>query len=231
MPDNARTQMRGIPVLTRVGPMPDADLRPPRQERTQVAWERILDAGVAVLEEAGYPGFTIAAICARAEVTPPTIYARARNKQVLFFAVFEHGFAPVRRAQQVAFERVEAVTDSPQDAVRAVIAAIVRTTLAHADFLRPIVRRAEEDAEVAARTHEARAQIAERFRAVVLRHPDALRDTDPGRIDSCFRILFAALMTRVAQTNTLDIGARITDARLLADLQDAAERMLFRDDD
>lgn len=35
-------------------------IRPPRQERSRRAWDRVLDAGVALLEEAGYAGFTIA---------------------------------------------------------------------------------------------------------------------------------------------------------------------------
>ncbi|MCB1300487.1 MAG: TetR family transcriptional regulator [Tetrasphaera sp.] len=51
-------------------------MREPRQERTRVAWQRILDAGVAVLEDEGAGGFTIDAICARASVVPRAVYDR-----------------------------------------------------------------------------------------------------------------------------------------------------------
>ena len=57
---------------------PDADLevRPPKQRRSREAWNRVLDAGVAILEDGGYDAFTIAAVCERARVAPPAIYAR-----------------------------------------------------------------------------------------------------------------------------------------------------------
>ncbi|MEV5354955.1 hypothetical protein [Streptomyces sp. NPDC052693] len=38
----------------------DLAIRQPRQERTRQAWARILDAGVALIEEGGYEAFTIA---------------------------------------------------------------------------------------------------------------------------------------------------------------------------
>ncbi|GGC84618.1 hypothetical protein GCM10011512_09360 [Tersicoccus solisilvae] len=209
--------------------MPAGDLRPPRQERTQAAWERILDAGVAILDEHGYEGFTIASICARAGVTPPTIYARVRGKEALFFAVFEHGFEPVRRRQQEELTAAGTGTVSPQDAVRQAITAIVTTTLVHERFLRTIVHRAEDDDEIARRTRDARAGTATRFRELVLRHPEALRDAAPERIDRCFRVVFAALMARVAFGTSLDIGAETSDAEFLSDLQEIALRTLFRE--
>ena len=43
-------------------------IRPPLQQRSRRAWARILDAGVALLEEGGYEAFTIAAVCERAQV-------------------------------------------------------------------------------------------------------------------------------------------------------------------
>ena len=50
-----------------------AEVRPPRQARTRASWERVLEEGVALLEEEpGYAGLTIGALCERAGVTPPT---------------------------------------------------------------------------------------------------------------------------------------------------------------
>ena len=80
-------------------------IRPPRQERSRRAWARVLDAGVTLLEEAGYEGFTIAAVCHRAQVPPRAVYDRAPSKDALFLAVYEHGMArisSVRRAHRIA---------------------------------------------------------------------------------------------------------------------------------
>lgn len=207
----------------------DLGVRPPRQERTQVSWERILDVGVEILKESGFAGFTIAAVCERAKVTPPAIYARVRTKKALYLAVFEHGFGPIRAAQVRALDPARWADAPPADAVRGAIDAITRTSLAHEAFFREIALRAEADAEVAQRTHEARAWAADLFRDVALKQPSALRDPAPERVDACFRIIFATLMARIAVSNALDIGAARTDEELIADLQETAVRYLFPD--
>ena len=72
------------------------DVRPPLQRRSREAWQRVLDAGVELLEEGGYPAFTIAAVCDRAQVAPRALYTRVDTKDALFLAVYEHGIARVR---------------------------------------------------------------------------------------------------------------------------------------
>ena len=54
----------------------ELEVRPPKQQRSREAWNRVLDAGVAILEDGGYDAFTIAAVCERAAVAPTAIYAR-----------------------------------------------------------------------------------------------------------------------------------------------------------
>ena len=75
-------------------------IRPPRQQRTREAWSRVLDAGVALLEDGGYEAFTIAGVCQRARVAPRAIYDRAASKDALFLAVYEHGLQRVRDDNQ-----------------------------------------------------------------------------------------------------------------------------------
>ena len=76
-------------------------IRPPQQERSRRAWARVLDAGVTLLEEAGYSGFTIAAVCERAQVPPRAVYDRAPSKDALFLAVYEHGMARIRADHEI----------------------------------------------------------------------------------------------------------------------------------
>jgi len=212
-----------------VSEQPDLAVRPPQQGRTQAAWERILDAGLAILEESGYAGFTIAAICGRAGVSPPAIYARVRTKQALYFAVFEHGFAPLRARQVEALDPVRWADATAEEAARGAIAAIAWTSLAHEPFLREVARRAEEDPEVAARTHDARQWTAELFTGLMLQHPDELRSPDPEQVRACFRVVFAALMARIALPRALDVGPQVDDAAFVAHLQETAVRWLFPD--
>lgn len=50
-------------------------------------------------------------------------------------------------------------------------------------------------------------------------------------MDACFRVVFAALMARIALSNALDIGAPRSDDEVIGDLQETALRYLFRDAD
>src|SRR4051812_37000943 len=43
----------------------ELEVRPPKQERSRASWNRVLDAGVAILEDTGYDALTIAAVCER----------------------------------------------------------------------------------------------------------------------------------------------------------------------
>src|SRR3954447_25170419 len=102
----------------------DADLqvRPPKQRRSREAWNRVLDAGVAILEDGGYEAFTIAAVCERARVAPPAIYARTASKDALFLAVYEHGIARLRAEQDGLAEAGGRQGLAPPELVRAVVA-------------------------------------------------------------------------------------------------------------
>lgn len=202
-------------------------IRPPQRERTHVVWQRILDAGVAILESDGEAGFTIAAICRRANVNPPTIYARAPTKQDLFFAVFEHGFESVRRDTEDLL-RHAGPGYAPAGVIREGVAAVALVTLRHEAFLRAIVRCAEVDSEVSLRTRESRAITAQRFRQHILQVGEGLRVTEPDRIDAGFRIVFAALLTRVTTPSSLDLGEPISDDDFIADLQEIAESYFLK---
>jgi len=209
------------------GVMSELEVRPPKQERTQAAWERVLDSGIALLADCGYDGFTIAAICGRARVTPPAIYARVSGKRALFLAVFEHGFGPIRQRQQLALDPAGWQGKSPDAVVRGAIEAMVRTSLPHASFLRPVIWRAELDAEIAARTREARVGVAGRFRELMLHLPEASQRADAERIDMTFRLVFAALMARIAYPTVLDTGRLLSDDEFVADLQELGASLIL----
>src|SRR4051795_6101962 len=118
----------------------DADLgvRPPKPQRSRDAWNRVLDAGVALLEDGGYDAFTIAAVCERASVAPPAIYARTTSKDALFLAVYEHGIARLRAEQDVFTDGTRWAGLSAADRVRAAVAEMVGISLRHQRFLRAV---------------------------------------------------------------------------------------------
>ena len=208
---------------------PDLEIRPPRQRRSRAAWERVLDAGVAILEDDGYEAFTIAAVCARASVAPPAIYARTTSKDALFLAVYEHGVARLRDAQLVFAERDRWVGLPPPDLVRAAVAEMVGISLRHERFLRAVVLVSAAHPEVRRRGARYSQELGERFAAVVLAGAGgAVTHRDPGAaVRTCFGATFAASVLRVAYGPGFATGAPVDDATFVADLGDLAVRHLL----
>src|SRR3954451_3222966 len=156
----------------------DLEVRPPKQRRSREAWNRVLDAGVAILEEAGYDAFTIAAVCERARVAPPAIYARTASKDALFLAVYEHGIARLRADQEVFADTARWADLPPADLVREAVAEMVGISLRHQPFLRAVVLISAAHPEVQRRGSRYSRELGEQFGRVVARVVDEMSQDD-----------------------------------------------------
>ena len=177
----------------------NTSVRAPRQKRSREAWSRVLDAGVELLSERGYDGFTISAICDAAGVAPRFIYDRVDNKEDLFLAVYEHGLGRVR-AGQSELERPERWADLTPDAlVRGAIGEVGARFRENADFLRAVVLLSTSVAEVAKRGAAYRAEFEDQFVGLLSRIVDDIHHDDPlSAMRYCFDTAFAAWVVRVA---------------------------------
>ncbi|MFI6517586.1 TetR/AcrR family transcriptional regulator [Spirillospora sp. NPDC050679] len=187
--------------MTSESPAGDAGLRvrPPRQERSRQVWARILDAGVAIIEEGGHEAFTIAAVCERAGVAPPTVYARVDTKEALFLAVYEHGIARVGADQAVFGDHRRWDGSAPERLVAEAVAELAGLFFRHARFLRAVVLISGAHPEVKRRGSAHSRRLGEEFTAVLLRAADRIAHPDPAAAaHACFTMLFSALVVRVA---------------------------------
>lgn len=177
----------------------DLRIRPPLQERSRRVWGRILDAGVEIVEESGYEAFTIAAVCERAAVAPPTVYARVDTKDGLFLAVYEHGIARAR-ADEAVFsdpERWEGLP--PAELISGAVAELARMFRRHARFLGAVMLISGAHPEIKRRGSAHAHRIAETFTAVVLKAERHLDHADPRAAAlACYDTLFSALVLRTA---------------------------------
>jgi AcrR family transcriptional regulator len=176
-------------------------IRPPRQERSRRAWDRILDAGVTLLEEAGYEGFTIAAVCGRAQVPPRAVYDRAPSKDALFLAVYEHGMARIRADHEIfsnpSHWRGLDAAALIETAVRELAAVFSR----HQALLRSVVLISGVHPEVYRRGSAYSREMGDLFTALL--RPIAPQIAHPGTdvdmvLQTCFTTVFSALVIRVA---------------------------------
>ena len=174
-------------------------MRLPQQRRSREAWARVLDAGVAILEEDGYEAFTIAAVCSRASVAPRALYERVENKDALFLAVYEHGMAAIV-AEHAALD------DSPSwrrlssvDAVDRAVRELARIFRRHAALLRSVVLISGVHPEVNRRGGELTRDLGDRFTARLLAAGAAASRPKPEReIRAAFEVAFSALVVRTA---------------------------------
>lgn len=207
---------------------PDLEVRPPKQQRSRVAWNRVLEAGVAILEDGGYEAFTIAALCVRAEVAPTAIYARTASKDALFLAVYEHGMARLREEQGVFLDSARWAGLLAADLVRAAVGEMVGISLRHQRFLRAVVLTSAAHPEVARRGSRYAQELGEGFVGVVLRAVEVITHDDPEAVvRACFGTVFAAAVIRVAYGAEFAAGAPVDDDAFVAGLAETAVRYLL----
>ncbi len=204
------------------------EVRPPKQQRSREAWNRVLDAGVAILEDGGYDAFTIAAVCERAAVAPTAIYARTTSKDALFLAVYEHGIANIRDEQQV-FTDAAHWTGLPPDAlIREAVAQVVGISLRHQRYLRAVVLVSGVHPEVQARGGRYVHELAGLFAQVVLGARDAITHDDAEHaVLSCFGSTFSTTIIRLAYGPSFTAPTPVDDDVFVADLAEAAVRYLL----
>jgi len=206
----------------------DLEVRPPKQQRSREAWNRVLDAGVAILEDGGYDAFTIAAVCERAAVAPPAIYARTTSKDALFLAVYEHGIASIRDEQKVFADPAHWSGMAPAALVREAVAQLVGISLRHRRYLRAVVLVSGVHPEVQVRGERYVHELAGLFAGVVLDAQDAITHEDPKRaVLSCFGSSFSTTILRLAYGPTFTSPTPVDDDVFVADLGESAVRYLL----
>ena len=190
--------MAGIGLADGGGLVSDLAIREPRQQRTREQWNRVLDAGVELLEEGGYEAFTIAALCERAGVPPRALYARATTKDALFLAVYERGMSRVQAAENV-FDDAECWEIDEEQRVELAVRSLVQIFAKNQAFLRAVVLIAGTHPDVDRRGEAYRSAISRRFVAAlgpIDGHAPSNQTADEREF--CFSLVFSAMVVRTA---------------------------------
>lgn len=208
----------------------ELEVRPPKQQRSRESWNRVLDAGVAILEDGGYDAFTIAAVCEQARVAPTAIYARTTSKDALFLAIYEHGMGQLRDEQHLFATEDRWTGLTPAELVRTAVAEMVGISFRHERFLRAVVLTSAVHPEVRLRGSRYSKELGEGFAHVVLGARDAIRHADPeAAVRSCFGTVFATSIIRVAYGAAFATPTPVDDERFITELGETAARYLMSD--
>ncbi|WP_338893625.1 helix-turn-helix domain-containing protein [Rhodococcus sovatensis] len=206
-------------------------VRLPRQQRSRQAWARILDAGVAIMEDVGYDAFTIAEVCERAEVAPRAVYERVNTKDGLFLAVYEHKMQQVLADQSAAFHETVWEGMTPQQLIRGAIEGMVTVFTVHRAFLSSVILISGVHREVYRRGSLHARNLGDQFTAILMRGEVEIRHANPeAAIRMTFTSAFSSIVLRTSYGPGF-FGPAVDDATFVSQLSDMADSYLLRYED
>ena len=149
--------------------MAEPQIRPPLQKRSQESLERVLQAGLELLQEAGFEGFTLQEVSRRAKVSIGSIYARASSKEALILAIYDREMERIAAEQEriAAASRREGL--SSRELVETLVREMAEIMLGHAASLRVFMHRSAIDPEIWRRGSERSHVLAQGLRDLTAR--------------------------------------------------------------
>jgi AcrR family transcriptional regulator len=206
----------------------EAFLNPPLQERSRLAFERVLDAGTEVLREGGFEAFTITEVSRRANVSVGSIYGRA-NKEGLFLAIHARWTEQISAEQDELLLQLAARELEPSELVREAVAAVAHVFRAHGPLLQVFMIRGSLDATIRDRGADAAARNAETFERLLLAHRGAIAHADPElAVDVAFRLVYSTFARRVMRGDSFESRRPLAWDELTAELGEVCARYLLR---
>jgi AcrR family transcriptional regulator len=213
-------------------PQPRPLARPPRQKRSRESLERAVAAGVEVIVERGWEGFTVAEVSRRANVSIGALYARFGSKEELFLAAQSVGVQVVEADDAAYFDDPRWAQLGPRETVAEAVGGVGKLLRRHEGFLGGLMRRGVVDDAVSTRGSQSIYHLDESFLRAVLRHRDAIRHAEPEvAADVCFRLVFSAFSRRMVYGPAFESERRISWERLSAEMADASVKYLLGPED
>jgi AcrR family transcriptional regulator len=207
---------------------PEAGVRAPRQQRSRDSLERVLAAGVDVLANDGWEGFTIAAVAETAGVSVGMIYGRFENKDALFEAINDRFMSEVEALVVGGFEE-PGWNDLPtEQVIRKAVDVVAASFSFNADMLRVSMLRSAVDDRVRSRGHRAIADLSRRFETSLLdRRADFSHPEPRIAVEVCFRMVFATLSRRTMFGPTFESSVELAWDRLVHELGSACVALVL----
>jgi AcrR family transcriptional regulator len=206
----------------------EPSIRPPLQRRSQATFERMMRAGLELLHEVGFEGFTLQEVSRRAKVSIGSIYARTPSKEALILAIYDREMDRINAANEGlrATSRREGLT--PRELVETLVREMAETMLTNAATLRVFMHRAVVDPEIWRRGSERSHVLARAFETALVEHRDEFRHPDPElAIDVAYRFVYSALARRITHGPEFESARAVSDEELVRELARAAADYLL----
>jgi AcrR family transcriptional regulator len=207
---------------------PEPLIRPPLQRRSQASLERVLDAGLQVLQEQGVAGFTLQDVSRRSGVSIGSIYARVNSREALIMAIYEHAMRWTEE-EAINAEEVAARGDlAPRERIEMLVTDTANMMLAHGEVLRVFMRQAPLNSEIWRRGAEKSQANAHAFEGAMLAHRADIGHPDPDlAVDIAFRMIYCTIARRITHGPVFETARVVSDEELVRELARAAANYLI----
>lgn len=202
-------------------------IRPPLQRRSRQSLERVLEAGLEVLQEEGFEGFTLQEVSRRAGVSIGSIYARVPSREALIMAIYDR--AMDWSEEQGWLQRNAARQDlTPRERIEGIVADLANTTLDHGEVLRVFMRQAPMNPEIWQRGARISQATAKLFERAILEHRQDLGHPDPElAVDVAFRMVYCTTARRITHGPKFESTRSVSDKKLVRELARAVADYLL----
>ena len=203
-------------------------LAEPQQQRSRDSLERVLRAGLEVLQREGFDGFTVQKASKLAQVSIGSIYARFSNREALILAIYEWAMAWTDELEQ-RFELEEILSaEGPRARIEGVVENFARVLLEHSDRWRVFVRQAPVHPEIFARGREKTREYHRRFEQALLPTAASFRHDDATKaLSTVFTIVFSSVTRRISHGADFDGSEMLSDEQLAKELGTVAADYLL----
>jgi len=170
----------------------------PKQQRSRLSAQRVLDASLELLEEHGFDAFTVVDVSKRAGVSVGAIYARFGNKESMLRAVHAHGMERMLEQHTAVARAAEAETGDLRETVLDAVAMVAAVFQGNEGLLRAFMRLGAVDEVVSERGSTSSKDLARRFKEKLLAHRAELAHPHPEiAVDVAYRMAYCTFARRV----------------------------------
>jgi AcrR family transcriptional regulator len=171
---------------------------PPRQKRSRDSLEKLMTAGLQVLETEGWDGFTIGAVAARAGVGRALVHRRFKDKDALLIALHAQFGEQLRTEFLPRYRSVARSDRGLEDLVNALMSELSATFRSREGLMRFFVTRARVDERLAASADREIGVVALEFEHALLAHRAEFRCANPElAVAICFQLAFESFVARL----------------------------------
>lgn len=204
-------------------------IRPPLQRRSRESLERVLQAGLELLQEKGFDGFTLQELSRRAGVSIGSIYSRVDSRETLMMAIYERAMASIDAQGRAALERAQRVEGlNPRERVAAIVTSTAETMLANGAVLGVFMRQAPVNSAILQRGAEISRDNAKLFARALLAQREHIGHPDPGlAVDVAWRMIYCTIARRITHGPRFESTRPLSDRRLVAEMARAVTDYLL----